>query len=218
MTIAQLDPIEERGFEDGSMIRLNRGAVITVEFTATERRVSLQKGEASFDVARDLGRPFVVLSAGVQVRAVGTAFNVRLGERAVDVIVTEGRVLVAGAVVPVGSASPTLDAGQRAVVPLLPADGPPAVSTPSAEELARRLAWQPRLLTFTDEPLAVLLNEFNRHNPVVLRTDDPALQGLRLSARLRSDNVQGFLRLLESDFGVRAHFQPGGEVVLQSAR
>ena len=142
----------------------------------------------------------------------------RAVDRAVDVIVTEGRVAVSGGEVPPGSAMPVVDAGQRAVVPLGSADGPPTVSALPAEELSRRLAWQPRMLTFTDEPLAVILNEFNRHNPVVLRIDDPALQDVRLSARFRSDNVQGFLRLLESDFRVRAEQMVGGEVVLRSAR
>ena len=76
----------------------------------------------------------------------------------------------------------------------------------------------PRLLTFSDEPLAVILNEFNRHNPVTLRLDDPALQELRLSARFRSDNVAGFLRLLEAEFGIRAAAQGPGEILLRAAR
>lgn len=91
------------------------------------------------------------------------------------------------------------------------------VSTPVPEELSRRLAWQPRLLTFTDEPLPVILAEFNRHNPVALRLDHPALQELRLSARFRSDNVSSFLRLLESEFGVRAQQETGGDIVLRGA-
>ena len=116
-----------------------------------------------------------------------------------------------------GSAMPVVDAGQRAVVPRVrrrSTDG----ERVAGRGTVRRLAWQPRMLTFTDEPLAVILNEFNRHNPVVLRIDDPALQDVRLSARFRSDNVQGFLRLLESDFRVRAEQMVGGEVVLRSAR
>jgi ferric-dicitrate binding protein FerR (iron transport regulator) len=95
---------------------------------------------------------------------------------------------------------------------------PPIVSTPPAEEFARRLAWLPRVLTFTDDPLPLILNEFGRHNSIVLRIDDRALQDLRLTARFRSDNVPGFLRLLESDYGVRVQHPASGEIVLQSAR
>src|SRR5690606_1455801 len=71
----QLAPIEDRTLDDGSVIRLHRGAAVTVEFSAHERHVTLTRGECSFEVAKDSTRPFVVESSGVAVRAVGTAFN-----------------------------------------------------------------------------------------------------------------------------------------------
>ena len=113
--------------------------------------------------------------------------------------------------------SSALSAGERALVPR-EASAAPAVGQLSKEELDRRLAWQPRLLGFADESLTTIVNEFNRHNPVVLRVADPALRELRLTVRFRSDNVSGFLRLLAADFGVR--YEPGadGEIVLRSAR
>jgi transmembrane sensor len=217
--LLRLPPIEERTLADGSILRLNRGAVVTVDFSLGERRVRLERGEAAFTVAKDAARPFVVAVAGMTVRAIGTDFNVRHDDHAVDVIVTEGRVAVArdGSSAP-ATTTPVVAAGQRVVVPLAEKLEAPQVSTPPPEEVARRLAWQPRLLTFSDEPLAVILNEFNRHNPVMLRLDDPALQGVRLSARFRSDNVPGFLRLLESEFGVRGHAQPNGEIALRRKR
>jgi len=262
----QLTPIKERTLVDGSTIRLNRGAQVAVEFSPAERRVRLERGEAAFEVAKDAARPFVVVAGGVAVRAVGTAFNVRLDSIAVEVLVTAGLVSVApgegqrttehGALTmdhgpqTTDHRAPTTDrgertkatepltsdlrsltsdfqpptsgtlvsAGQRVVVSLATAGESPRVSTPSPEELVRRLAWQPRLLTFSDEPLAVILEAFNRHNPVTLRIDDPALQELRLSARFRSDNVPGFLRLLESEFRVRAQPEGDGEIVLRTAR
>ena len=213
-----LPPIEERTLEDGSVLRLNRGAAITVNYTATERQIRLERGEASFKVTKDPSRPFVVMTAGVAVRAVGTEFNVHLGAREVDVIVTEGSVALAGGATGPAGELPTVGAGQRALVALGLPGRSPVVTTPPAEELSRRLAWQPRLLTFNDEPLAVILGEFNRHNPVTLRLDDASSPDLRLSARFRSDNVQGFLRLLESEFRVHARARANGEIVLQVGR
>jgi transmembrane sensor len=149
--VVQLPPIEERALEDGSTIRLNRDAKVAVDYSTAERLVRLSQGEAAFAVAKDTARPFVVAVAGVTVRAVGTAFNVRYDEKAVDIIVTEGRVAVRRQNEP-DSAAPAavVSAGQRATVPHRPTDGAPTVSTPQSEEIARRLAWQPRLLTFTD--------------------------------------------------------------------
>ena len=214
---AELTPSEERTLNDGSMVRLNRGAHLEVAFSAGERRVHLERGEADFAVAKDPARAFVVESGGLSIRAVGTAFNVRLTENVVEVIVTEGRVAVARRGAGDTSVLTALSAGERAVVPRASA-GAPLVDTPSHEELERRLAWQPRVLGFTDESLATIVNEFNRHNPVVLRLADPALRELRLTARFRSDNVTGFLRLLASEFAIRAEPGAAGEIVLQAAR
>jgi transmembrane sensor len=215
--VARLAPTEERNLDDGSIIHLNRGAQVDVAFTAGERQVRLEKGEASFTVASDPSRPFVVVSGGVAVRALGTVFNVRRDDREVDVIVTEGRVQIAGGSLAHRAGLPLVTAGQRAIVPLEAEAGLPTIVTPAPEELTRRLAWQPRLLAFTDEPLPVILNEFNRHNPILLRIDDPALQRLRLTARFRSDNVPGFLRLLVAEFRVVAVPEADGEIVLRYA-
>ena len=79
---------------DGSVVILKDGAQIAVAFTAEVRRVELQRGEAMFEVAKNRPRPFVVAASGIEVRAVGTAFSVQLGAKAVDVLVTEGAVAV----------------------------------------------------------------------------------------------------------------------------
>jgi transmembrane sensor len=217
LAAAQLTPIEERTLEDGSTIRLNRGATVQVAFTPDERRVHLERGEADFAVAKDSARAFVVESGGVTIRAVGTAFNVRLTEHAIEVIVTEGIVAVARSDASGAGILSALSAGERAFVPRA-ASAAPAVGQLSQEELNRRLAWQPRLLGFADESLTTIVNEFNRHNPVVLHVADPALRELRLTVRFRSDNVSGFLRLLAADFGVRSEPDEGGEIVLRGAR
>ena len=217
LAAAQLTPIEERTLEDGSTIRLNRGATVHVAFTPDERRVRLERGEADFAVAKDSARAFVVESGGVKIRAVGTAFNVRLTEQAIEVIVTEGIVAVARGDASGAGVLSALSAGERALVPRA-ASAAPAVGQLSKEELDRRLAWQPRLLGFADESLTTIVNEFNRHNPVVLRVADPALRELRLTVRFRSDNVSGFLRLLAADFDVRSEPGADGEIVLRSAR
>ena len=203
-----LATIEERLLTDGSEVQLNRGSVLSVEFTPTERRVRLVRGEAHFTVAKNPLRPFIVVAHGVEVQAVGTVFNVRLGASAVEVLVTEGKVHVEhpDEHSPGGMslAVPLLLAGDHAVVPLVWSAPVPAVTRLSATEINDELAWQPRLLDFSDAPLAAIAAEFNRHNPVDLVLDDPALGTMRLSASFRSDNVEGFVRLMEADFGLHA--------------
>ena len=84
--------------EDGSVVDLNTNSEIQVRLSGTKREVRLLRGEGRFQVAHDSARPFTVSAAGAAVRAVGTAFSVRLRESSqVDVLVSEGKVAIAAA-------------------------------------------------------------------------------------------------------------------------
>lgn len=214
---------ERRVLDDGSVVELNRGARIEVTYTATERRVRLDQGEAGFTVAKNPARPFVVRAGGVDVRAVGTAFNVRLDERQVHVLVTEGRVRVDDALkgasllaAPAAGEAPVLEAGHAVTIDVVPA-AVAAIVPVSAEEIGRRLAWRPELLEFDSAPLAQVVAAFNRHNGVRLEIADAELDALPIVASFRSDNVDGFVRLLESTAGVTAE-RAGDTIRLHQAR
>jgi len=220
---AALALIERRTLSDGSVLELNRGAVVTGRFTAQERRVALERGEAHFKVAHDAARPFMVEAGGVTVRAVGTAFTVQLDPTRVRVLVTEGKVRVDDSAkgqsllgAAVDGEPPVLSAGQSAVVTLAPT-AVSHIGKISATEIATQLAWQPRLLDFTDAPLAEIVGAFNRGNPVRLVLADAALGEMRLSATFRSDNVEGFVHLMESDFGLHAERTGDRQIVLRRA-
>ena len=205
---------ERRVLEDGSAIELTGDAEIEVHFTPGERRVGLRRGEALFTVAKDAARPFVVHAGGVAVRAVGTAFNVRLGAERVEVLVTEGRVQVAP---PTTAAAPLVVAGERAVVAFA-SGATPRVAPAAAADLARLRAWQPQLLDFAGTPLSEVVAEFNRRNRVQLILADPALGRMPIAASIRSDNLEGFARLLAAGAGLRAERQGDYRVVLRSAQ
>ena len=203
----QIALIERRTLEDGSVVELNRGAELRVSFSAGERHIELSRGEAHFQVAKDPKRPFTVRAGTVTVRAVGTAFNVQRRTASVDVVVTEGTVDVrtpkpAHPGEREAAEVARVEAGHRCVVSLAP-DSPLAVVAVTPEDTARLLAWQPTVLDFAEAPLSAIIAEFNRRNaPFQISVDDPALADLPLSASLRSDHVEGFLRLLEGGFGL----------------
>lgn len=208
-----------RVLEDGTVAELNRDSAITVQFTAAERRVRLVRGEAHFTVTKNPARPFIVNAAGVDVCAVGTAFNVRIDAASVEVLVTEGKVRV-DAHPAATSAAPTpplpvLEVRQRAVVSLGASAPPMQIDTLTAGEIERVLAWQHRLLNFTGAPLQQIVAAFNKLNTVQLVVADTDLAEVRISASFRSDNVDGFVSLLESGFGVRAERHGDFEIVLR---
>jgi transmembrane sensor len=201
--------VQQRTLEDGSTVDLNRGAEVASAYGPSERRVRLVRGEALFTVAKNPSRPFIVEVGGIEVRAVGTVFNVRLDNHAVEVVVTEGKVQVASPQTTI----PLLEAGQSTTVSLAQT-AIPQVDELTPVELESKLLWQPKLLDFDDAPLSEIIAEFNRRNPVRLVIEQDSLRARRMSASFRSDNIEGFVRLLESHFAVRAEHRGDREIAL----
>jgi transmembrane sensor len=81
---------------DGSVVTLNKASVLTYpeNFEGKERKVSLE-GEAFFNVTPDKSKPFIVHVNDVNVRVVGTSFNIRSSAEKTVVIVETGIVEVA---------------------------------------------------------------------------------------------------------------------------
>jgi transmembrane sensor len=217
--------LERRILEDGSSVELNHGAVVTTELSATERRATLVRGEALFTVAKNPSRPFIVHAGGVDVRAVGTAFSVRLDPGAVEVLVTEGKVGVklageartAHAPEPSTTEAPLVSAGQRAIVSRTTAE-PPQIVTVSPQTIARQLNWQPQLLDFSSAPLAIAVAEFNRRNRVQFVLADAGLGAMPIVASIRSDNVEGFARFLAAAPGLEIKRRGTTEIVVHRKR
>lgn len=63
---------------DGSKVWLNADSRLTYHssFNSRSREVELE-GEAYFDVVKDPGRPFIVHTSGIDVKVLGTSFNVK---------------------------------------------------------------------------------------------------------------------------------------------
>jgi transmembrane sensor len=209
---------------DGSVAELKEDSHLTVDFRSAERRVRLT-GEALFHVAKNAKRPFIVEAGGVAVRAVGTAFNVRVGEKSVDVLVTEGSVRVhpQGASAALASAtevSPeaaTLVGARQRVIVDRSATVPPAAKQITADEIAIELAWKAPRFQFTETPLETAVDEFNRRNSQKIFLKDPSLRSAPIGGTFRADNVEAFVRAVEVTLDVHAEHH-GDEIILTRAR
>lgn len=226
MTETVVGAFQKLDLPDGSVAQLNTDTAIETMYTSTGRHVRVLRGEVYFAVAKDPSRPFVVTAGPVSVRAVGTAFNVRHREQAIEVFVTEGQVSVGDArraravadAPSVDAEVPFLLAGDRTLVPVsrgVPAA--PQVEKMTAMEMQRALAWQERRLEFESTPLAEIVIEFNRYNRRRLIVDDPQLATRRFSGTFRADGYESFVRLLETDFGVEV-VNRGDALLLRAGR
>ena len=217
-----LQPENRQILADGSTVKQKSGTTMTVLYSSTERRIRLDRGEGFFLVTKDPARPFVIEVHGIEVCAVGTAFNVKLETAAVSVLVAEGVVRVdrlpqvdaaTGKAAP--PATTVLQASQLASIPLTPQPPPPAITTLTKREVQRALAWQHGLMAFDKCPLARIVAELNLLNEKQLIVGDDGVGSMQFSGTIQSNNVEGFVRLLEAGFGVRGEAAGPKEFVLR---
>lgn len=211
---------------DGSAMELNAGSEARVAFAPAERRVRLVRGEAHFTVAKNPLRPFVVRAGGVDFRAVGTAFDVRLAAESVELLVTEGRVEVVQVEPSIAPPPepPVLAAGERMAISSGSAPRPALASAlPRVEKLAperihEELAWLGPRLMFSETRLAEVVAEFNRLNKVQLELGDADLASLPVGGSFRADNVEAFVRLLATGNDIAVERPAQSRIVLRRAR
>ena len=202
---------------DGSSVTLNADSAVEVQFTSTARRVRLRRGEAHFTVAKNPHRPFVVEANGVAVKAVGTAFNVRLGADAVEVLVTEGQVRVEDAarglslLRPAGATAAreiavVMNSGDKAVIAMKAEAAPAAAAMGvlSTREIQVTLAWQKRSLEYADTPLSGIVADFNRYNQHRLVIADAALARRRFGGTFPAGDYRSLVQVLAETFDVVA--------------
>ena len=211
---------QQIALNDGSVLNLNVSSEVSVRLTPNERRVTLASGEAHFAVAHDTARPFIVTAAGVSVRAVGTAFSVRMGEAGVEVLVTEGKVEVARDAISAEAAvaSPSrLVAGERAVITRAVSVANAPIERVSAEVLSVAVRWHSQVMTFSDLPLREAVVLFNRRNETQLVLADEKLGSQKIGGTFAADQVEAFVRLLEKDGDVVAERRGAREIALRRA-
>ncbi len=195
-----LGEVKRLELADGSVAWLNTETKLVVEFSAAERRLRLVQGEAHFQVTKNPARPFIVAVGASEVRAVGTAFAVRVGESEIAVLVTEGKVSVDPSV-ETKEATPILAAGQRAT--LAPTEREPVAITAVDERTLRSaLAWQEGRIEFTDTPLSEVVREVNRYNRQKIVIADASLAAMRFGGAFPLTQREPLLELLEQSFGV----------------
>jgi transmembrane sensor len=204
--------------EDGSTLLLNTDSEVTVWFGEHKRNIQLIRGEALFEVAHDRERPFFVAVNDIVVRAVGTAFAVRLEAAQVDVTVTEGMVEVtepAAAPRPAQPGPPASDSETRRVAAnervVITHARAAQVQSITPAEADRRLAWRAGMVSFDGESLQTAVAEINRHNRRQILVDDQALGAKPIVGVFRATDPGGFS--VAAALALNASVIPDGDVI-----
>lgn len=193
----ELGEIRRVPLSDGSVMTINSASALDVRLEAKRRLVDLARGEAWFEVAKDARRPFVVAAGGVQVRAIGTAFSVRIRGGDVEVLVTEGVVEAWSA--KRGGTRTRLVAGQIALVG---AEAKVRRVPDDPSSVDRALAWRGGMIDLQGETLADAAEEFNRYNERKLVIGDDQLAAEQFDGVFRINDPTGFALAVKTSLNV----------------
>jgi transmembrane sensor len=178
---------------DGSTAELAGASSIAVDFTGRVRRIVLREGEAFFKVAGDADRPFVVEADGTRVRALGTSFDVKLGDGSVTIAVSEQSVEVTSEGRPpvvVGSGQ-LVRAGRG-----LPGDVREA-------DLAMVEAWRQDRLAFHETPLVDVVADLQRYRMGRIVLTEARLGEIPVSAVFEAGQADAAIDTLAATLPIR---------------
>ena len=187
----------ELHLSDGSILTLAPGTRVDIRLTGGRRLVRLYRGELYVEVAADPAHPFDVESAGVRMRALGTAFDARNEGERVRLVVTEHRVGMT-----VGDESRQVSQGQA----LDYANG--QMGTAHAVDVEAVTAWRRDRLVFDGEPLGEVLDTLGRYRGGLIWVSDPRLRALPVTGSLPTADADAQLRWLEQVLPVRVRQWP----------
>lgn len=199
---------------DGSVIHLNTNSQVEVSYSNLQRKITLVRGEAHFDVAHDPSRPFVVVAGENTVTAVGTAFNVELlNQEHFELLVTEGKVLVKEGALkssspgellapshPMNGEGMLVKSGEKV---FFNGENSP-LKVLSLDQVQRDLAWQQGMVVFQGEPLEQALFEVSRYTSIQFEVDDPELKQTRVAGYFKAGDIDGLLFALKNNFDIQS--------------
>jgi len=193
---------------DGSRLQLNTNTRLHADVNGNSRTVTLDSGEAYFDIVHDANRPFTVFAGNRRITDLGTRFTVYRNGDDVRVTVQEGRVRVD--VLNGGSAAAPVElAGGHAVI----AHGTETLLVDrSAQDIANDLSWRNGMLVFNQQSLAEAADQFNRYNSQRIVVEGKARK-IRIGGSFKADNVAGFTALLHQGFGLTVS-KRGNDIVV----
>lgn len=210
--------------QDNTEIKLNTNSVVSVTYTDKQRLIELNKGEVYVDVAHNKELPLSVYADGNIIQAVGTAFNVEMYGNEIEVIVTDGKVLVGNqeqidgslletANVKLSPKSFVITKGQK--VQLLESLNTPKLVRDSGQDMIPELAWQKGQLIFEGESLIEAMQEVSRYTQLQFEFSHEELQETEIAGLFKTNDIDGLLKALEYNFDIVSEETSEGVMLLK---
>lgn len=194
---------------DGTQVWLNSASELRypVEFTGSTRTVYL-KGEAYFNVAHDKVHPFVVCVDKVNLKVLGTSFNVNTqNDGIIETVLVEGRVEVNG-----NGAKAILKPNERGIVK----EGSKGIAV-DVVDVKPFVAWKNGDFVFHSESLGAIMNKLSLWYNVDVNFNSEAVKQIKLSGEMtRSSQIGDILYFFEKASNVKFSIKEESITVYQT--
>jgi len=198
--IVTIDNNIQKQLKDGSVININSHSKLTYpeNFDKNLREVNLD-GEGFFDIAHNKEKPFIIHYKNVNIKVVGTSFNVKTSNDKVEVFVKTGKVLLY---------CESSNTNETSLVELLAGDkGILDRTTKKAykEEYANEndIFWYTKTLIFNKTELSEVIEILQNNYDVNIVLKNQALNKLRLSTTFKNQNIESILNIISTSFNLK---------------
>ncbi len=204
---------------DGSQVWINSGSKLTYEgtFSGTNREVHLD-GEAYFDVVKDAAHPFIVHTSGIDIKVLGTAFNVKAykAEPTIEATLIHGSIEVMNKNQPDAPRimlkpheklvfNKTLAGDTKEMAATATVKQEPDAALITIRPLAKNItdsaiaetAWVYNKLIFEDESFDGLVLRMERWYDLKISIDNDKLKNFRISGSFVNETVEEALKELQ---------------------
>ena len=178
--------------QDGTEVWLNAQSTLTypAHFSGKNRQVEVV-GEAFFDVAKDKKKPFIVSTQHIDMKVLGTQFNIysypETGYIQTDLV--EGSLMVYGERSP--ESSVTLKPNERVTIK----DGKMFLGE---IESSNYFLWKDGIYTFDNERLLDIIEKLQLYYDVTIIVKDPEIFNVRYTGKFRQrDGIDEILKVIQ---------------------
>ena len=196
--------------EDGSNVHLNSLSDVDVLYSDSERTITLNRGEALFEVAHDENRKFFVQTAHGSIQALGTDFNISVESDDIKVTIIDGTVLIKSKQhIDQSVIGEVATVGEQVLI-----DSHGNLQSTTIENVTTIIAWTKGKLIFSGEPLHQALEKVNLHSKHNIRVKDPRLRNLPLFGIFNTGDTPGFIGAIEEAFPIKSIEVSGSTTLL----
>ncbi|MGN6495499.1 MAG: FecR family protein [Agriterribacter sp.] len=233
LELKAVDSSYEMQLPDGSKVMLNKNSHISLSegFGEKNRAVRLE-GEAFFDIAHNAALPFTVNIRSIQIKVLGTTFNVRAysDEKELQASLFKGSVEITDGVHK--SLKLLLKPNEKVTLPINEESAEEDAATPAKssnafpfkmEKLAKEeasgmvpeIAWTRHKLVFNSEPLSQVVNKLEKWFDVSIKIRDASLRDERFTGVFEEETIDEALSNLQHTYPFRFTKTRTGDFIIK---